>query len=550
MASLDAKELANLDKQTLITLLISSNEALEKLQLQVSDLNKTISVLTEEVHGLRAWRFGRSSEKNIVENNGYYQYSLFVNEDEVNVDLHPDMQEPELEEICPKPYVRGKKTKGKRAEDLKDLPVTVIEHTLPEEKLLEAFPDGKWKRLPDETYSKLVFHPASFAVEEHHIAVYAGHGDKDVVRADHPKELIDKSIASASLVAGIANAKFINSQPTNRVAQEFERMDVSIPTQNLSRWLIIASDRYISRLYFHIKAMLAECHVVHADETPVEVNRDGRPAGTNSYMWVYRSGPYEPNPFILYDFQKTRKTDHPREFLKDFKGVCVTDGYQVYHSIADDREDLIIAGCWVHARRKFADVVKALTKEQKQQESFKESTANKALGLIRTINGHEKEISSKPPEERLEIRKTVVTPLVDAFFAYLKKESWKVAPKSATGKAITYCLNQEKYLRVFLTDPYVPFDNNAAERSIRPFCLGKKNWYVIDTISGAQSTAVWYSIAETAKANNLKPYEYFKYLLEELPQHGEYEDLSYLDDLLPWSEALPEKCREPAESAK
>ena len=97
---------------------------------------------------------------------------------------------------------------------------------------------------------------------------------------------------------------------------------------------------------------------------------------------------------------------------------------------------------------------------------------------------------------------------------------------------------------MFLTDGNVPIDNNAAERAIRPFCLGKKNWQVIDTISGARASAIWYSLAETAKANALKPYEYFRYLLEEFPKHGEFEDLSYLESLLPWSTELPERCRD------
>jgi hypothetical protein len=108
---------------------------------------------------------------------------------------------------------------------------------------------------------------------------------------------------------------------------------------------------------------------------------------------------------------------------------------------------------------------------------------------------------------------------VDAFFSTLRSDGQKIMPKSKTGEAISYCLNQEKYLRVFLEDGNVPIDNNAAERAIRPFCLGKKNWQVIDTISGAKASAIWYSLAETANANNLKPYEYFKYLLEEIPKH-------------------------------
>ena len=119
----------------------------------------------------------------------------------------------------------------------------------------------------------------------------------------------------------------------------------------------------------------------------------------------------------------------------------------------------------------------------------------------------------------------------------------QVTHNSTIGKALAYSINQEKYLRVFLNDGDVPMDNNAAERAIRPFCIGKKNWMMIDTISGAKASAMIYSIVETAKANHVKPYEYFKYLLEKLPEHGEFEEASYLEKLLPWSEELPAECR-------
>ena len=122
--------------------------------------------------------------------------------------------------------------------------------------------------------------------------------------------------------------------------------------------------------------------------------------------------------------------------------------------------------------------------------------------------------------------------------------SCKVLKNSKTWKGLNYSINQEKYLKVFLEDGEVPMDNNAAERTIRGFCIGKKNWIMIDTISGAKASAVLYSLVETAKANNLKPYEYFKYLLEQIPEHGEFEDRSYLEDLLPWSDKLPEECRQ------
>lgn len=144
-------------------------------------------------------------------------------------------------------------------------------------------------------------------------------------------------------------------------------------------------------------------------------------------------------------------------------------------------------------------------------------------------------------DERLKQRQAVIKPLVDAFFAYLK--NIKVSRKDKFGDAVGYVLNQEKYLRVFLTDGDVPIDNNASERAIRGFCIGKKNWQMIDTINGAKASAIIYSIVETAKANNLKPFDYVQYLLEEIPQHMDDTDCSFIEELLPWSEKLPAEIR-------
>ena len=91
-------------------------------------------------------------------------------------------------------------------------------------------------------------------------------------------------------------------------------------------------------------------------------------------------------------------------------------------------------------------------------------------------------------------------------------------------------------------------DNNASERAIRGFCIGKKNWEMIDTVNGAASSAIIYSIAETAKANDLKPYDYFEYLLTEIPKHEDDTSKEFLKELLPWSETLPEHIRKPKTS--
>lgn len=175
--------------------------------------------------------------------------------------------------------------------------------------------------------------------------------------------------------------------------------------------------------------------------------------------------------------------------------------------------------------------------------SQKGSLAYKALAMIQAIYNTDNPLKELPPDERKERRQLAVRPLVEAYFAWCRENEGHISKKNKTGEGISYSLNQEKYLKVFLDDPYVPLDNNSAEQSIRNFCIGKKNFVMIDTISGAKASAVIYSIVETAKANNLNVYEYIKHLLTEIPNHMDDKNLDFCEELLPWSDNLPEECR-------
>jgi hypothetical protein len=306
----------------------------------------------------------------------------------------------------------------------------------------------------------------------------------------------------------------------------------------MADWMIKLSERYLSLLYDRIHHLMLERHVIHADETPVLVYKDGRPAGSKSYMWVYRTGVLDTfHPLVYYEYQRTRKSDHPIDFLKDFNGVCVTDGYQVYHTAEEKLEGLKIAGCWAHARRKYDEALKALPKAKR-----KGAIASTALKLIQAIFDADSSLKELSADERLKRRQESVTPLVDAYFTWVKANRSQVLSGTKTDKGMKYSLNQEKYLRVFLEDGEVAMDNNGAERAIRPFCVGKKNWEFCDTISGANASAIIYSIVETAKANNLRTYYYLVHLLTEIPKHMDDKNLDFLDDLLPWSENLPKDC--------
>ena len=168
---------------------------------------------------------------------------------------------------------------------------------------------------------------------------------------------------------------------------------------------------------------------------------------------------------------------------------------------------------------------------------------------IQAIYREEGKLSDFSTEDRLMQRQLVVKPLVDALFAYLKQNEPKIPKNGKIREAFTYALNQESYLKVFLEDGDVPIDNNASERAIRGFCIGKKNWEMIDTVNGANSSAIIYSIAETAKANNLKPFDYFEYLLTEIPKHVDDKNTDFLAELLPWSDMLPENIRKPQKAS-
>ena len=534
------EQLNKLDKELLISLFLGMQDQMEELTKQTEALNEKMQLMMEQLILSKKNRFGRSSEKledpnqiRFMEVNGTI---VFFNEAEAVCDLEaPEPEELELKKVRPK------KQAGKRTADLSDLPVQRVDHYLTEEELTAEFGKNGWKQLPDMISRCYQFIPAKVEVEEHHIGVYSSKVDEHMVKAPHPRNLLRGSLVSPSLAAAIINGKYVNAVPLYRLEKEFERYGLAIPRQNMANWMIRLGEGYLGIMYDYLHSLLYEYHVIQADETPVLVNKDGRPAGSQSWMWVYRSGfMQQERQIILYEYQKTRNASHPRNFLKDYTGICVTDGYQVYHTLEKEREDLRIAGCWVHCRRRFNDALEMVPKAHQ-----KESVLYLIMNQIRAIYREEGKLSDLSSEDRLTQRQLVVKPLVDAFFAYLKQISSKTPQNGKVKEAFTYALNQERYLRVFLEDGDVPIDNNASERAIRGFCIGKKNWEMIDTINGATSSAIIYSIAETAKANNLKPYDYFEYLLTEIPKHEEDKNTDFLKALLPWSETLPEHIRKP-----
>lgn len=530
MATYTEEQLNTCSKEMLVALLLS-------MQDQVEQMNRNIEKLVEQLASANNQRYGRSSEKLAVID-GQMTLEMFFNEAEALTDTTYVM-EPEEEQVLPPKKARPS---GKRDADLKDLPEEVIRHTMSEEQLTGIFGAGGWKQLPDEIYKRVRVQPAVYTVEIHQVAVYAGKDNQTIVKADRPKSLLRNSIVTPSLGASIMNAKYTNGLPLYRISQEFQRNGIHISRQVMANWMIQLADRYLGILYDRLHEQLLRYHVLQADETPVKVSKDGRPANSNSYMWIYRTGKYyKDTPIILYEYQKTRSAEHPRRFLNGFEGLVVTDAYSAYAKLDHETDELSFAACWAHARRRFAEAEKALPKEARKLAT--ETIAHQALIRIAAIYHLDQELTGLTPEKRCQKRKLMIQPLVEAYFAWLKTIHLDEVSSAKTKDGIRYSLNHEKALRLFLEDGEVPLDNNATEGALRSFCLHKHAWKLIDTIDGAKSSAIIYSITETAKANHLNPFRYLEFLLETLKEHQEDTDRSFLDKLLPWSCELPDICR-------
>ena len=518
MKQLSASEVNNLSKEDMAAMILS-------MQQQIHTLNEKIAVLN-------ARHFGRSTEK-LEDLPG--QLNCF---NEAEKEVEAPHAEPTVEEVV----VRRKKPSGKRRDDLSKLPVRTEKHELTENQLAEIYGENGWKRLPDEVYSRVEYKPAVKEVVEHHVAVYTGKKSDRIVRADRPADLLRNSVATPSLVAAIMNAKYTNAIPLYRIEQDMARTDLILSRATMGNWVIRCAERYLSLIYDRMQKYLCSQDIIQADETTCQVTKDGRDGFNKSYMFVYRTSELRRrNPVILYKYEKTRSGKNALAFLEGFSGYLESDAFSGYKALDKSQENIRAAFCWAHARRDYADALKALKSTDK--ELAYETVAHKALELIGRIYKAEEVLRDLPSDERKARRHDEVLPHVEAYFTWVHDQDIAAVSSEKTRDGLRYSINQEKYLRVFLENGDIPIDNSATERAIRPFTIGRANWHIIDTVHGAQASAMIYSIVETAKANNLRIYEYLSYLLTEIPKHMDETNDDFLNDLMPWSGTLPAECR-------
>jgi transposase len=507
------------------------NDKVLGLEQQNAELNARLKWYEEQFRLSRQKQYGASSEKTNPE-----QLSLFNEAEDI---ANPKLEEATLETIT---YQRRKKQAGQRAELLKDLPVEVIEYRLEEHERVCPCCQGTLHEMSTQIRQELKVIPAQVVVVKHVQYIYAcrqcerENVTTPIIKAEMPNPILPGSLASPSMLAYIMDQKYTNSLPLYRQEQQFSRLGFDLSRQTMANWLLATADPWLKIIYNRMHEHLVRRDILHADETTLQVLKEpGRSAESKSYMWLYRTGRDGP-AIVLYDYQTTRASKHPDNFLSGFKGYLQTDGYSGYGRLTG----ITLVGCWAHARRKFTEAIKVLPEAQKD----KPVAAKEGLDYCNRLFAIERQLKDLSDQERYEKRLELMQPLLDDFHVWLKRQRQLTIPKSAFGQAITYCLNQWDELSSFLLDGRLEIDNNRAERSIKPFVIGRKNFLFSNTPRGARGSAIIYSIIETAKENNLKPFDYLQYLFEHLP-NVDTKNSTVVDSLLPWSDALPDYCRMP-----
>jgi len=501
---IDISSLPN-DPETLKALLLKTISEKNEVTEITKNLTEEIKRLKYEMDLFKLRFFVPHSEKMKIETG---QLMLFNEAEET---ASKTAKTEETEQIT---YSRRKGRKSREL-DLSRYPSVEIVHDEPEAGRVHSCGQAM-KEIGAIVSYKLRVVPKQLLVEKHIRKKYAcpcqgvdSEGIEGAVRiAALPPQMIEKSIATPSLLADILVSKFSDSLPFYRQEKILNRYGIEISRETLSRWAVKVYER-ARVLQDLMEEDLLKWPVMGMDETPVQVlSEKDRKNETKSYMWVMRGGPPE-KPIIVFRYRPTRSGEFVREYLKKWKGTLVCDGYAGYDSGGRDLP-LRLAGCWAHARRKFIEIVKV---------SKGQGCAPEAVEYIRQLYLVEDETrqGNLNIDQARELRQSKSKPIMDKFRIWLDQKAMESPPTSPLGSAVRYALGEWEKLQTYLDDGRVPIDNNMTENAIRPFVLGKKNWLFSACPAGADASAFLYGLIETAKANGLEPYWYLNFLFEKFP---------------------------------
>ena len=485
----------------LAAFILSQNQEINNLKKETEALQFTLSKLNRNIFGKKSERSSKEEERNL--------FNLNEAEDNQNLNL----EEPSIEKV-----IRQKK-KTSRKDNMQYLEekeiIYDLEHKCCEKCDTPLVSVGSKTRETIEVIKKVIKNLEKSLT-------YKCPSCDTFYSGEMPKLPIEKSIATPSLLSQVIVDKMANGIPLYRQSEDYKRIGANLSRQVLSNWMI-KSSHLLEIIYHKMKDDLISSDIVHADETVLQVLKEsGKPAFSKSYMWLFESSVHD-RDIVLYHYVSSRSGTVPKEFLKDFRGYLHVDGYQGYNQV----NNVKLVNCFAHLRRKFYDIVSSLSDDQK-----KSSHSVLALNKISEIYKLDNQCKELPLDKRLAFKQEIIKPLFNEFKEWLNEES--LTAQGNYGSAVGYALKHIDSVMVYLEDSRLEIDNNRAERAIKPFVIGRKNWLFSNTPNGAYSSSILYSIVQTTILNNINPYKYIAHILHVLA-NSKINQLN-LDELTPYNE--------------
>lgn len=518
----------------------NQEETIKELRTMIDELRSLKANLEETLEEFRRQFFGVKSEKTspVVE------------------DTQADAEKKESIQV--KSYARERKSKATRDELYGNLPV---------KEIICPVPDSE--RFCDWCNAEMIPMKPTFVREEIRITPAVVERirymqevlicpeckkdqDGSFKKGTVPGALIPHSPASASAVAFVMFSKCFMGLPYYRQESAFDQLGAKIPRETLANWCIIAAEKYLLPIYERMHMELITREVIHADETTCQVLREkGKTAQSTSYMWIYASGTDGLPKIVMYEYQSGRGGIHPQEFLEGFHGLLQCDGYQGYNKVID----VLLCCCMAHCRRKFFEALPAEKKKTMKlldinsevaikEPEIPESDLDKyipaeiGVAYCNKLFYLEREFKDLPPQERKAKRLELEVTIWDNFWKWV--DSLNTTKGSKLSKAVNYAQNHRDSLCNYLQDGRCELSNNAAERMAKSYAIGRKASLFHASVSGANASAILYSLVETAKANNLNVFQYIYTLLLYMPGYKNGPD--GIEQLLPWSDFIKEHC--------
>ena len=500
--------------------------AIQAMRLQAHEY---IIRMLEQAILARQRMFGASSEQLSAQSRLFDEAEALAQSSAAAQDLAPipaQVLPPALDTGTSKPAV--KPARGKRAPLPAQLERVDVVHDVPEGE--RTCPCGTpMLEIGCDVSEQLDIVPLQVRVLRHLRKRYACPDSLHApVTAALPPQPLPKSNASADFLAMLLAVKFVDGLPLARFEHVLARHAVPVPRQTLARW-VIGCSHLLQPLHNLMRDILLDCSLIYIDETVVQVLKEkDRSPTSQSYMWVQTGGPPD-KPVVLYDYDPSRSAKVPVRLLEGFKGYLMTDGYAGYNEI-ERTQGIERLACWAHVRRRFVDAVRV-------QPKGKRGKADEAVALIGKLYGIEREFKQASIEARYLARQTCSVPVLAELQVWLQKTQPLVTPKSALGTALAYMGDLWSRLTRYTERGDLPIDNNRCENAIRPFVIGRKAWLFSDTPAGAHSSAVIYSLVQTAIANGLEPYAWLRRVIRDLPAAN---TVDAVEALLPWNLRIPD----------